>query len=229
MPTAAASTETLLEVFTRYNQDLWPAHLVAYALGAALVTLLVLRPRATRAITSILAVLWIWLGVVFQGMYATDLDAVLGAAYAVLFVGQGVLFIIAGRRGQVTFEPDAPRVRWWGGWAALSYALLVYPVVGIALGHGWPESPLFGMAPCPTTIATFGILLLTSPPAPRHLLVVPLIWALLAPPAAVGRGVWEDLGLLVVGIAAAALLLRRRPPRRGVSRGESARMEAIVR
>jgi hypothetical protein len=68
------------------------------------------------------------------------------------------------------------------------------------------------MAPCPTTIATFGFLLLARPPVRRLLLAIPLLWAVLAPPAAVSRGVWEDTGLVVFGLAAAIILLRRRQP-----------------
>lgn len=94
-------------------------------------------------------------------------------------------------------------------WVAIGYAVVVYPLLGAALGHGWPESPLHGMAPCPTTILTFGLLLLATPPIPHRLLVVPLVWALLAPPAAMDRGVYEDLGLLVVGVTATALILLR--------------------
>ena len=79
----------------------------------------------------------------------------------------------------------------------------------MALGHGWPESPLFGMAPCPTAIVTFGLLLLAAPPLPRHLLLIPLLWAVLAPLAAVPQGAVEDLGLLVIGVAATTVVLWR--------------------
>jgi hypothetical protein len=102
------------------------------------------------------------------------------------------------------------------GWAAIAYAVAVYPLIGAALGHGWPESPLLGMAPCPTTIFTFGLLLLAAPPLPRGLLVIPLAWAVLAPPAAMARGVYEDAGLLLAGILTVVLVLvRDRHSRRG--------------
>src|SRR5512133_4052166 len=204
MSGAVESKETLLELFTRYNQDLWPAHLLAYALGAVLVALLLFRAAASaRVITLILGGLWIWLGVVFQGLYATHIDPVLGTIYAILFVAEGALLVEAGLRGRLTYGSGAATMGQKIGWAALAYALVIYPVIGIALGHGWPEAPLFGMAPCPTTIVTFGVLLLAQPAPRRLLLVIPLIWAVLAPPAAVGRGVWEDLGLVVFGLAAA--------------------------
>jgi hypothetical protein len=211
----SAPQETLLELFTRYNQDLWPLHVPAYAIGLILVVILVAaRPRTAGPVIAIgLGGLWIWLGLVFQGMYATDIDRVLGVAYAVLFVAQGVYLMAVGVTGRLTFDRDASTTGRQLGWAALAYALVIYPIIGIVLGHGWPESPLFGMAPCPTTIATFGFLLLARPPVPRLLLVAPLVWAVLAPPAAVSRGVWEDLGLVVFGVAAAVILRPHRGPR----------------
>jgi hypothetical protein len=184
---------------------------VAYALGVVCVLLLFAprRPVADRSIAAVLAVLWVWLAVVFQAMYATDVDRVLGVAYAVLFLAQGHLLA---RAGVVAHELEFLTSNGWSGvlgWVALGYAVLVYPVLGALLGHGWPESPLLGMAPCPTTIATFGLLLLARPPVPHRLLVVPLVWALLAPPAAMGRGVYEDAGLLLAGVVAVAVIVLR--------------------
>ncbi len=217
MAMAVTGDNELLELFTRYNEDLWPVHLVAYAAGVAAVALLFARrrDRADRVIAGLLAALWLWQGVVFQGLYATDVDVVLGTAYAMMFVLQAYLLFRHGvLRGELTFRPRAG-LTGAVGWAALAYAVILYPVIGAALGHGWPESPLLGMAPCPTTILTFGLLLLATPPVPRRLLVVPLAWAVLAPPAAMARGVYEDAGLLIAGILTVALVLVRDRRRRG--------------
>ena len=213
----ASGDNELLELFTRYNHDLWPLHVVAYGLGVAAVGLLFARrrPTADRAIAAVLAALWLWLGLVFQALYATDVDVGLGTAYAVMFVAQAYLMVRHGViRGALKFRL---RAGFAGtvGWLALGYAVVAYPLIGAALGHGWPESPLLGMAPCPTTIATFGLLLLAAPPIPRRLLVIPFAWAVLAPPAAMARGVYEDAGLLAIGIVAFGLVLIRDRKRRG--------------
>lgn len=217
MAMAVTGDNELLELFTRYNEDLWPVHLVAYAAGVATIALLFARrrDRADRVIAGLLAALWLWLGVVFHGLYATDVDVVLGTAYAVMFVLQAYLLFRHGvLRGELAFRPRAG-LTGAVGWAAVAYAVIVYPVIGAVLGHGWPESPLLGMAPCPTTILTFGLLLLATPPVPRRLLVVPFAWAVLAPPAAMARGVYEDAGLLIAGILTVALVLVRDRRRRG--------------
>jgi hypothetical protein len=125
----------------------------------------------------------------------------------VLFVLGGLAMIGAWMRGDLLVSDRSPRFSRLVGVAAIGYALLVYPILGYALGHGWPESPLFGMAPCPTVIALFGVLALAQP-HPRHLFVLPIVWTLLATGPAVDRGVWEDVGMVVFGVAALIAAVR---------------------
>ncbi|HSK97849.1 MAG TPA: DUF6064 family protein [Euzebyales bacterium] len=208
---AAEPASELLDLFARYNRAVWPSHLLAYALAAAVLWLVARRPGPTtdRLATGLLAAMWLWLGVVYLGRYASQIDAMLGAVYAVLFIVQAGSFVRAGIvRRDLSFTPGRG-VAGWVGWTAIGYALVIYPLLGMALGHGWPQAPLFGMAPCPSTIFTLGLLLLAVPPLRRHLLIVPAVWAVLAPLAAVGHGVYEDLGLVVVGAVAVALVLAR--------------------
>jgi hypothetical protein len=195
------SIDPLLELFARYNEAFWPGQVVAYALGALVVALLVWRPgvRTDRLVGGLLAVWWLWLGVAFQWGYARQIDATLGTVYAVLFVLQAGLFLRVMARRELRFARRGG-ARSWIGWVAIGYALVAYPLIGTALGHGYPELPLFGLFPCPTTIVTFGLLLLAAPRVPRHVLAIPLFWAIVAPLAAVGRGVWEDVALAIVGV-----------------------------
>ena len=77
------------------------------------------------------------------------------------------------------------------------------------LGHGYPRSPSFGVAPCPTTIFSFGLLRLTSAKVPRSVLVIPFLWSLLGFTASFLLGVPEDIGLVVAGVLSVGLLLWR--------------------
>lgn len=211
-PAAVADqADGLRRLFSGYNPTVWPGHLLAYAaIGVALVGILGRPGRWSDRLTSgVLAAAWLWLGVVFFGRHAAQTDPLLGAIYGAMFVYQAFLFVGDGVLGDRLALEACTRATSRVGWAALGYALVAYPLIGLALGLGYPESPLFAMAPCPTAIATFGLLLLARPPLPKHLLVIPSIWAVLAPLAAVGHGYLQDLGLFVVGALAVALILRR--------------------
>jgi hypothetical protein len=206
-----ADGNELLALFERYNPDVWPLPVVGYVLAVVALVLIALRPGRTtdRLVTAMLALAWLWLGVVFQGIYVREVNAVLGFVGAVVFISGAVLLLRAGvvrtdLRYRFVLEP-LPVL----GVAALAYALVVYPVIGIVLGHGYPQAPLFAAAPCPTTIATFGLLLIVRPPLPAHLLVMPMVWAILGPLGAVPQGVAEDLALFVVGVGASILILLR--------------------
>ena len=97
--------------------------------------------------------------------------------------------------------------------ALISYALMVYPLLGVLFGHVYPAAPTFG-APCPTTIFTFGVLFLLREPFPRYVLVIPILWAGIGGSAAFSLGVAEDYGLIVAGLAGLALAFlkfRRHP------------------
>ncbi|HEX5690198.1 MAG TPA: DUF6064 family protein, partial [Roseiflexaceae bacterium] len=95
------------------------------------------------------------------------------------------------------------------GMVLILYAMLLYPAIGALLGHGYPRSPSFGVAPCPTTIFTFGLLLCTNARVPKSVLIIPSIWAVIGFSAALGLGILEDIGLLVAGLISVGLLLWR--------------------
>lgn len=95
----------------------------------------------------------------------------------------------------------------WSRHGRLRHGDLIYPLLGWIAGHGWPRAPLLGVAPCPTTIFTLGILLLAAGRVPVHVLVIPVLWSLVGGSAAWLLGVTEALALPVAGLGACALLL----------------------
>jgi hypothetical protein len=223
--------DPLLALFAHYNPAVWPLQPVAWLGALAVVAMVVVRPSrlADRLANAFLAALWLVIGVVFHGVFVRTLDPTQSVVYAAAFVAQAALFVALGVvGGRVAYRPtrDAASIL---GWVAIAYALVVYPLIGIALGHPYPQAPLFGAAPCPTTIFTFGILLLARPPVPRVLLLVPLAWAVVATPAAVGRGVLEDVALLGVALAALALMaVRGRRPVGAARSAEGPVAEPVV-
>jgi hypothetical protein len=92
------------------------------------------------------------------------------------------------------------------GFGFIAYAMLIYPIFGVWAGHGFMAGPMFGVAPCPTTIFTLGILMMTRGRWVVWLAVVPVLWSLVGLAAAVQLGIPEDLGLPVAGAVLAAVL-----------------------
>ena len=103
-------------------------------------------------------------------------------------------------------KPQPPRIT---GALFLAYALIVYPLLAISFGHGYPRTPAFGITPCPTTIFTFGLLLWTDDYLPKYVLVIPALWSLIGFSAAVQLGVYEDFGLVVAGVVGTAMIVYR--------------------
>ena len=206
-----------LVVFANYNDAIWPNQIAAYLLGGVAVALLIRKTQgADRAIAGILAVMWLWIGIGYHGL---SFSAINKAAYlfAALFVVQGCYLIYAGvYRCQIRFglRPGAAA---WVGAAFVFYAAIVYPLIGVATGHRYPEMPMFGVTPCPVTIFTFGLLLLTMRPVSRWLFVIPFVWSLIGGSAAILLHVPQDWLLLVSGFIAIPLIIfRDRPTLQGV-------------
>jgi len=203
------TTEQFLKVFTDYNRAIWPMQIFAYALGAMVIVFAVTKRRYSRSIVmSVLAFFWVWMGVVYHIGFFSRINR---AAYFFggLFIVQAlILFLFGTLRDTVRFS-----LRWniYGLTGALFilYAMVVYPLVGNALGHGYPRAPMFGVAPCPVTIFTFGVLLWAERKLPLYFLVIPLIWSIIGFSAAVSLGIREDIGLLVAGVGGTVLILIR--------------------
>ena len=201
--------EQFLEVFVNYNNAIWPIQIAAYVLGGIAIALLFRKTReADRVIAGILAVMWLWTGFAYHGL---SFSVVNKAAYlfAALFVIQSCYLIFPGvYRYQIHFglRPGAAA---WAGAALVVYAAIVYLLIGVATGHRYPEMPMFGVTPCPVTIFTFGLLLLTMRPVQRWLLVIPFVWSLIGGSAAILLQVPQDWFLLVSGCIAVPLMIFR--------------------
>lgn len=196
------SAEAFLALFETYNLAIWPAQLAAYGLGV-LAVVLVFWPRGwtTRAIGAVLALFWLWMGVVYHGLYFTPINF-LAPLFAALFVIQGLLLVwrLVVRGGiAFRFQRDAIGYTAYG---LMMFALIVYPLLSVAAEHAWPRMPVFGVAPCPTTIFTLGLLLLAQPKVPFLLMIVPLLWSLVGASSALLLAMPEDLSLPLAGVTA---------------------------
>lgn len=200
------TVEQFFAVFAAYNQAIWPAQVVAYVVAAVAVwAILSRRPWAGLAAAAILGGMWLGNGLAYHLAFFAPINP---AAYgfAALFLLQGALFIGHGVIGDGLSFAKSLDWRSALGILLILYAGLVYPALGYLLGHAWPYAPMFGVAPCPTTIFTFGVLMLAVGPLPVWLVAIPVVWSAIGGTAAVLLNVPEDFGLLASGILGAVLL-----------------------
>jgi hypothetical protein len=197
--------DAFIDVFRAYNTAIWPAQIAAYALGATvLLPLIRPTPLGGKAVAAILALMWLWTGLAYHAAFFSTINR---AAYgfAALFVVQGLMLAWAAVTGRLDIRIRGG-VRGGIGLGMIVYAMLLYPVIGAMAGQSYPGVPVFGVAPCPLVIFTFGLLLMADP-LPLRLLIVPLLWSLIGGSAAFLLRVPQDWVLLLSGVILVSILL----------------------
>lgn len=205
------SHEQFVGVFAEYNRAIWPAQVLAYAVGLALCVLAQRRtPRSGPWIGCGLAVLWAWTGAVYHAVFFSRINA-LAMAFGAAFLLQASLLLLAGTTGRLRFDGGRPPPAWRTavGWSLVAYAALVYPILGAASGMAYPAAPAFGVTPCPLTLFTWGLLLVARA-APWWLLPVPFAWSLIGGSAAILLRVPQDWLLLASPVCGLLVPLARR-------------------
>jgi hypothetical protein len=205
------TVEQFFAVFAAYNAAIWPAPLVAYALGLAAVAVPILAQRfavpavAHRFVAVALALMWLWTGLLYHALFFSAVNPA-AYAFALLFVVEALALLIASRKLQ--FIP-ATALDFGLGLFFILYALALYPLIGAWAGHSYPAAPVFGTAPCPVAIFTFGVLMLTQGRPSWWVLAPAFVWSLIGGSAAILLGVVQDWVLPFSGLVAIARLSAR--------------------
>ncbi len=198
--------EQFLDVFIRYNTTVFPVQILLFILGIAAIYYPLKKTSGSDKYTSVmLSFLWLWMGIVYHLIFFSPINK---AAYVfgALFIIQGGVFIYSGvlqKKLRFGFKMNGFSVT---GLIFILYGFIIYPVLGYFLGHVYPKSPTFGL-PCPTTIFTFGLLLLSDKRIPKYILIIPVIWTVIGFFAALNFGIYEDIGLPVTGLTALTLII----------------------
>lgn len=200
------TTNEFFQVFREYNLTVWPAQFVLLGLGVAVVTF-IFRPRkwSGQAISTILALFWLWIGLAYHVAFFSQINAVAYGFAALSLVGAGI-FLWEGlfrRRLQFSWMPGA---RGTIGIVLVGFALVIYPAWSWIAGHSYPAMPTFGL-PCPTAIFSIGALAFLVRPYPRSPFIVPILWCVVGSQAAFQLDVPQDLSLIFAGVVALILLV----------------------
>ncbi len=192
------SAEAYWGIIKQCNLAAWPAQVVFYVLAMSLIFL---AARKSRAANVGLAFFWIWIGTSYFLRLSFSFGIV-AYIFMALFIVQGFLFLkVSYRLATGTFASI--------GGVLIIYAMVAYPLLGMFLGHGYPEVQLLGL-PAPTAIFTLGLLLWAAEAMPVYVFMVPVLWSFVGTLPALMFGTLEDFGLLAAGIAGAIGLLRRK-------------------
>ncbi|MFV8837561.1 DUF6064 family protein [Salinimicrobium soli] len=202
------TVEEFFNVFERYNTSVFPLQLIFIVLGVVAIFLLHKKKKIRHSfITGFLGFLWFWTGLVYHLYFFTSIN---NAAYifGALFILQGLLFIreIIRNRLEYSFKTESWK---YVGYIIILTGLLIYPAIGYLLEESFEKTISLGL-PCPTTIFTFGFLMLTNIKFPKHLLIIPTLWALIGTIAATNFGVFQDYLMIISALIANFYLIKRK-------------------
>lgn len=204
------TTAQFFEVIEKYNAAVFPLQIVIGILGILCLYLLYSKNKIRNTfIGSFLGFLWIWIGIAYHLLFFTGINK---AAYLFgsLFILQGILFLLnTFSRNRLVFEFEW-KPKDYIGYFFILYGLVIYPVISYFVEGSIEKTIVLGL-PCPSTILTFGFLMLTTSKLPKYLLIIPSLWAIVGLGAALSLGIYQDLMMLVAAIAAFLILSRRKP------------------
>ncbi len=206
------SFDGFMAMLADYNNAIWPLQIIVYLVTIAIIVMIFMQVRHSGKIIAVwLGILWIWVGIVFNFIFFSKLTQ-LGIVFGVLFILQGLIFLYSGlTRNDLAFRLNSG----WktiGGLIIMLYALIGYPALEYAWGRGYPEILPFGLAPCPLTVFTLGILFLPVKKVPGYLVIIPVFYSFggIVP---VSLGIKEDIGLIISGLLVLILWLLQRKNR----------------
>lgn len=165
------SPDIYYRMLVRYNLDIWPLQILALALGLLLLRLMLRQKGLNRRIAgAILAIGWVWSGLVFNYLNFAPINWIAGYMSAA-YVAQGLLLLLWGYHSGTGRDEGAEpgvggdgdsaawRLRRLVGVGLVMTALFGYPLLYPATGQDWQTAQIFLTSPGPTIAATLGLLL----------------------------------------------------------------------
>ena len=203
------TTEQFFEIIEKYNQAVFPAQLIAILLAILSVILLHSKKKSkNNLIGGFLGILWIWIGIAYHFAFFTEINKA-AFLFGGLFVLQGLFFLIE------TFYRKKLEFKFSGKWMDyiayffIIFGIVIYPILLFYLENSLELTITLGL-PCPSTILTFGFLMLASSRLSKYLLIIPALWTIVGTSAAINFGVYPDYLMPVSALIAIIYLFVRK-------------------
>lgn len=202
------STETWWNQIGTYNNAIFPMQIIIMIVAIILTYFLFAKPgtKTNKLMKAYLSFTFAWNGIIFFLIFGKELPGIfLGAP---LFIIVAILFAwdIFGNKTQLRL-PDIK----WQRYLMMFWILLafLYPLIGLAFGHYYPKTCIFGVMPCPTTVFALALLVAAIPKVDKKVYVLLLVWALPAFGKCLGAlNLYEDCVLFWTGIYALIMLIK---------------------
>ena len=199
--------ENFLTVLEHYNLSIWPLQIFAYLFGIVILYFSIKRTKySNNIVLAILSLFWFWNGIVFCPIFWAPTYK-FAYLFGVLCIIQGCLFLIGIFKSNISINYSA-NFHSIIGILFIVYAMVGYQLFGYFLGHVYPRFWSVGLVPCPTTIFTLGLFLMTDKIFPKYYLIVPFIITM-GGFLAVYKGILEDIGLIIAVLLGIYLILKR--------------------
>jgi FtsH-binding integral membrane protein len=189
-----------------YNEATLPVQIVMMIVAVVLTYFIFTKPnaRANALMKSFLSFAFAWNGVVFFLVFAWNIISAIASA---LFIIVAILFALDIFERRTEFRLPAAK---WQRYLTVFLILLVflYPLIGLALGHPYPQTCM-PMAPCPLTVFAIALVAGAIPQVDRKVYAFLLPWAILSLPKCLGAlDCYEDCILFAVGVYGLVLLTK---------------------
>ena len=202
MPT----TETFWNQMGAYNEATLPVQIIMMIIAVVLTYFAFAKasPKVNTLLKLFLCFAFAWNGIVFFLIFAWS---IISAVASALFIIVAILFALDIFKKKTEFR--FPVVKWERAITLfLILIVFLYPLIGMALGHNYPQTCM-PMAPCPLTVFAIALVAAAIPAVDRKVYVFLLPWAILSLPKCLGAlDCYEDCILFAAGVYGLVLLVK---------------------
>jgi len=201
------TTETFWNQIGLYNDSTLIIQVIMAIVAIILLLYIFIKPsnRANILMKSFLSFAFAWNAIVFFLIYAEPSPfSYLGA---VLFVIISILFALDIFTKKIEFRfPQLDYLKYLT--IIFIFLVFLYPLIGYALGHIYPET-CTPMMPCPLTVFTITLVVAAIPRVDKKVFAALLPWALLGLPKCLGvSDCYEDCILFISGVYGVVMLVK---------------------